>query len=199
MPDYRRAQPERVVDTDNNLVRNPNHIPDQVRLVDLDDTYVCNRSAVINRLRETALDLYLINAKASPPVYKLLDYGRFRFDEQKKQKERQRKLREQNRPIKEFKFKPMIDDHDIGVKLHHIRENLADHDVKVCLDLKRNAFVLTNRWSRPMHEVIADPAFVLNRVLDGLKDHVQPVRLTLTDNQIYAILKFNGQDEEVSD
>jgi translation initiation factor IF-3 len=156
------------------------------------------------RVKDTGLDLYLINGGGTPPVYKLLDYGRFKFDEQKKQRERQRKLREQNRPVKEFKFKPMIDDHDIGVKLHHIKENLADHDVKVCLDLKRNAFVLTNRWKRQMSEVVADPAFVLNRILDELKDHVQPVRLTITDKQVYAVLRYDADglknaDAEVSD
>jgi translation initiation factor IF-3 len=183
-----------VIDTDPNLVRNTNHLPDEVRLVDLDDTYVCSRNTVLTRIRETQLDLYTINAQAKPPVYKLLDYGRFRFEEQKKQREKQRKLREQNRPIKEFKFKPAIDDHDIGVKVHHIRENLADNDVKVCLDLKRNAFVLTNRWARQLSEVIADPAFVLNRVLAELKDHVQPVRLTITDNQVYAVLKHAEQE-----
>lgn len=194
MADPRRSLPESRggKENDRNLVRNPNHLPDEVRLVDTDQTYVCSRSTVINRLRETELDLYLINGTAKPPVYKLLDYGRFRFDEQKKQRERQRKLREQNRPVKEFKFKPMIDDHDIGVKIHHIRENLSDHDVKVCLDLKRNAFVLTNRWRRPMAEVVADPAFVLNRVLDELKAEVQPVRLTVTDNQVFAVLKAEG-------
>jgi translation initiation factor IF-3 len=187
--DHRRSLPNRNTDIDPNLVRNLNHLPNDIRLVDLDGTHLCSRSTVLVRLNETQLDLYLISADATPPVYKLLDYGRFRYDEQKKMRERQKKMREQNRPIKEFKFKPMIDDHDIGVKLHHIRENLADHDVKVCLDLKRNAFVITNRWSRSLHEVISDPAFVLNRVLEELKDQVQPTKLTITDNQVFAILK----------
>jgi translation initiation factor IF-3 len=197
LADYRRSPMERKLDTDPNLVRNTSHLPDEIRLVDFDETYVCSRATAITRMRDTELDLYLVNAQAKPPVYKLLDYGRYRFEDQKKKREQQRKMREQNRPVKEFKFKPAIDDHDIGVKLHHIRENLTDHDVKVCLDLKRNAFVLTNRGRRSLHEVIADPAFVLNRILDELKGQVQPVRLTTTDNQVYAILKNNVQEQEV--
>lgn len=193
MADNRRSLPGKLPDADQNLVRNVNHLPDEIRLVDDEETYICSRNTAATRARETSLDLYLINATAKPPVYKLLDYGRFKFDEQKKERDRQRRMREQNRPIKEFKFKPAIDDHDISVKLHHIRENLTDHDVKVCLDLKRNAFVLTNRWKRSIAEVVADPAFVLNRILSELKDDVQPVRLTMTDNQVYAVLKHLGE------
>lgn len=192
MADNRRV-PNRAPEVDQNLVRNINHLPDEIRLIEGDETYICSRNTAASRIRETSLDLYLINDTAKPPVYKLLDYGRFKFDEQKKERERQRKMREQNRPIKEFKFKPAIDDHDISVKIHHIRENLTDHDVKVCLDLKRNAFTLTNRWKRSISEVVADPAFVLNRILSELKDDVQPVRLTQTDNQVYAVLKHIGE------
>lgn len=186
-----------MTDFDPNLVRNQQQIPDKVRLVDLENTYLATRSEVLTRIRETDLDLYCMNPQAVPPVYKLLDYGRYRYDQQKKKREHQKKMREQNRPIKEFKFKPSIDDHDVEVKVHHIRENLPDHDVKICMDLKRNAFVLTNRWSRTIADAVADPAYVLNRVLDELKDMVQPSRLTVTDNQVYVLLKRQG--DEVSD
>src|ERR1700733_10277418 len=141
---------------DPNLVRNIHNIPEQVRLVDLDRTWVASRSEVQMRIRETALDLYLLNTDVSPPVYKILDYGRFKFDQQKKDREQKKKSREQNRPIKEFKFKPAISDHDVGVKIHHIRENLPEHDIKICMDLKRNAFLLTNRWSRSVASAVAE-------------------------------------------
>jgi translation initiation factor IF-3 len=180
-------------EADPNLVRNLNHLPEQVRLVDLDRTWVASRHEVEDRIRETALDLYLVNREVNPPVYKIMDYGRYRYDQQKKAREQKKKMRELNRPIKEFKFKPSIDDHDVEVKVHHIRENLPDHDIKICMDLKRNAFVLTNRWSRSIAEVVADENFVLNRVLAALTDVVQPSRLNISDNQIGTVLKYNGQ------
>jgi translation initiation factor IF-3 len=190
-------------DIDPNLVRNLNHIPEQVRLVDVDKTWLASRSEVQARIRETNLDLYLINKEVSPPVYKMLDYGRFRFDKQKKDREHKKKMREQNRPMKEFKFKPGIDDHDVETKLHHIRENLPECDVKICMDLKgrggsrQNAFILTNRWTRSIESAVAEPNFVLNRVLGGLLDLAIPTRINITDNQIYAVVKYNG--EVVSD
>jgi translation initiation factor IF-3 len=176
-------------ENDPNLVRNQHQIPERVRLVDLDNTYIASRQEVLARIRETDLDLYRLNGDASPPVYKLLDYGRFRFDQQKKKREQQKKLRELNRPIKEFKFKPGIDEHDVGVKVHHIRENLAQHDVKIFMDLKRNAFVLTNRWSRSIADAVSDDGFVLKRILAELQNDVQPVKLTITENQVFAVLK----------
>lgn len=183
---------------DPNLVLNPNHLPDKIRLVDVDSTYVASRNTVAGRMRETQLDLYLINDKADPPVYKLLDYGKHRFDQQKKNREQQRKLREQNRPVKEFKFKPGIDPHDVEVKLHHIRENILDHDVKICMDLKKNGWILTNRGRNRLTDIVASPEFVLNRIVRDLDGLVQPVRLTITENQIFAVLK-RDRHEEVCD
>lgn len=184
-------------DIDPNLIRNFSHIPDQVRLVDLDKTWIASKQEVITRLKETELDLYKMNVEAKPPVYKLMDYGRFRFDQQKKQKEQKKKQREQTRPVKEFKFKPGCGDHDVAVKIHHIRENLPEHDIKICMDLKKTAFVLTNRWSRTIQEAVSDEDFVLNRVLRELITLVQPVNLNITENQVFAVLRYNG--EEVSD
>jgi translation initiation factor IF-3 len=178
---------------DPNLVQNLHQIPDEIRLVDTDDTYITSKVEVIRRINETQLDLYCINSQTNPPVYKLLDYGRYRYDQQKKMREQKKKMREQNRPIKEFKFKPQIDDHDVEVKIHHIQENIEDCDVKICMDLKRNAFVLTNRWSRTISEVVADPVFVLNRVLNTLGDSVQSTKLIITENMIYSILRKNEE------
>lgn len=181
-------------DADQNLVRNDSHIPERVRLVDLDQTWIATKSEVQARVRETELDLYVIDKESSPPVYKLLDYGRFRFDQQKKQREQKKKQREQARTVKEFKFKPGCGDHDVQVKIHHIRENLPEHDIKICMDLKKTAFVLTVRGKKQISEVVAEENFVLNRILAELKDEIEPVRLRITDNQVFAVLKHHGEE-----
>lgn len=182
---------------DPNLVRNLNHIPDTIRLVDLDKTWIAKKREVLDRLQETSLDLYLLNDDATPPVYKILDYGRYKFDKQKKEREQKKKLRDQARPIKEFKFKPGIDDHDVEVKTQHICANLPEHDIKICVELKsrngnrHNLMVLTNRWQRTIYEVVNDPQFVLNKVVEAVGETAQPIKLTITDNQIFGILKYN--------
>jgi translation initiation factor IF-3 len=186
-------------DTDPNLVRNINHIPDNVRLVDIDRTWLASRSEVQMRIKETSLDLYLVNKDSNPPVYKILDYGKYRFNKQKKEREQKKKMREQNRTMKEFKFKPNIDGHDIKVKLHQIKENISNHDIKICMDLKtrngnkQNIFILTNRGKRSIEEAISSKDFPLNIILNNLQDIIQqPCKLTITENQIFTIIKYNG-------
>ena len=85
-----------------------------------------------NWLTKPALDLVEIVPNASPPVCKILDFGKFRFLEQKKSAE-QRK-RQKIVEIKEIKLRPGIDDHDYEVKMRSVRRFFEEGDkVKVTL------------------------------------------------------------------
>lgn len=72
------------------------------------------------RAEEMGLDLVEISPKANPPVVKIIDYGKFRYHQQKKEKEG-KKSQVQIR-VKEVKLKPNIDTHDFQTKLKHARE-----------------------------------------------------------------------------
>ena len=81
---------------------------------------------------EAGLDLVEIVPNATPPVCKILDFGKFRFLEQKKSSE-QRK-RQKIVEIKEIKLRPGIDDHDYEVKMRSVRRFFEEGDkVKVTL------------------------------------------------------------------
>ncbi len=81
---------------------------------------------------EAALDLVEIVPNATPPVCKILDFGKYRFLEQKKTAE-QRK-RQKVVEIKEIKLRPGIDDHDYEVKMRSVRRFFEEGDkVKVTL------------------------------------------------------------------
>ena len=78
------------------------------------------------------LDLVEVAAAADPPVCKILDYGKFKYQEQKKAAEARKKQKIVE--IKEIKFRPMIDDHDYDVKMRSIRRFFEEGDkVKVTL------------------------------------------------------------------
>jgi len=80
--------------------------------------------------REAGLDLVEIAPQAQPPVCKLLDYGKYKFDLEKKTRE-SRKHQKQVR-IKEIRMQPKIDDHDLDFKTRHVREFLDEgNKVKV--------------------------------------------------------------------
>ena len=81
---------------------------------------------------EQGLDLVEISPSANPPVCKIIDYGKFRYDQTKKEKEN--KKAQHQVKIKEVKLKPNIDEHDLEVKLRHARDFLAKgNKVKVTL------------------------------------------------------------------
>lgn len=73
--------------------------------------------------RERGLDLVEIADSADPPVTKVMDYGKFRYEQQKKAKEQRKKQAHQGE-LKEVRFRPRTDDHDYDFKTKHAREFL---------------------------------------------------------------------------
>jgi translation initiation factor IF-3 len=81
---------------------------------------------------DAGLDLVEIVPNANPPVCKILDYGKYRYLEQKKQAEARK--RQKIVEVKEIKLRPGIDDHDYGVKMRAVRRFFEEGDkVKVTL------------------------------------------------------------------
>ncbi len=74
--------------------------------------------------RDRDLDLVEVNPKAQPPVCKIMDYGRFKYEEKKKQNEARK--RQSQIELKEIKLRPKTDDHDINFKTKHVRRFLED-------------------------------------------------------------------------
>jgi len=106
----------------------------EIRLIDADGTQmgiVAGRDA--QRIAdEKKLDLVKISPTAVPPVCKIMDYSKFRFEQSKKEKEARKKQRTID--IKEVRLSPNIDKHDVEVKLKKAIEFLKDGDkVKVTI------------------------------------------------------------------
>ena len=108
-----------------------------VREVQLIDDTGTNRGIVsfsdaIDLAEQAGLDLVEIVPNATPPVCKILDYGRFRFLEQKKAAEARKKQKVVE--IKEIKLRPGIDDHDYETKMKAVRRFFDEGDkVKITL------------------------------------------------------------------
>jgi translation initiation factor IF-3 len=106
----------------------------EVRLIDVDGGQlgiVSGRDA--QRLaEEKKLDLVKISATAKPPVCKIMDYSKFKFDQAKKEKEARKKQKTVD--IKELRLSPSIDTHDIQVKVKKAIEFLQSGDkVKITI------------------------------------------------------------------
>lgn len=81
---------------------------------------------------EVGLDLVEVSPNAEPPVCKILDYGKYKYEAQKKKAEARKKQKVIE--VKEIKLRPNIDDNDYGVKMRAMRKFLEEGDkVKVTL------------------------------------------------------------------
>ncbi|MDX2073532.1 MAG: translation initiation factor IF-3 [Alphaproteobacteria bacterium] len=103
------------------------HAP-SVRLVDHNGNMV-GVVAVPEALRmaeAAGLDLVEVSPNANPPVCKILDYGKYKYEVQKKAHEARRKQKVIQ--VKEIKLRPTIDKHDLEIKMRHVVEFLEDGD-----------------------------------------------------------------------
>src|SRR5690348_731358 len=106
----------------------------EVHLIDKDGT---NRGTVpiaeaLSAAQEAGLDLVEIAPNSSPPVCKILDYGKYKFQAQKKAAEARKKQKVVE--VKEIKLRPMIDDHDYDVKMRSMKRFFEEGDkVKITL------------------------------------------------------------------
>ncbi len=100
---------------------------ENVRLVgETGEPAIVSMSTALGLAREKNLDLVEISANQDPPVVKIIDYSKFRFDQIKKAKEAKKKQKVIH--IKEIKLRPAIDDHDFDHKINRAKEFLANGD-----------------------------------------------------------------------
>ncbi|MGH6978860.1 MAG: translation initiation factor IF-3 [Brevundimonas sp.] len=112
-------------------------------------------SAALEAAEEAGLDLVEIVATADPPVAKILDYGKFRFQEQKKKAE-QRK-RQKVVELKEIKLRPNIDTHDYEVKTKAMHRFFDEGDkVKVTLRFRGREMAHPELGMKLLNKVQAD-------------------------------------------
>jgi translation initiation factor IF-3 len=93
---------------------------------------VVDRDTALRKAEEAALDLVEISPNAAPPVCKILDFGKYKYEEQKRKNEARKKQKVIE--VKEIKLRPNIDDHDYDVKMRQARNFIGEGDkVKVTL------------------------------------------------------------------
>jgi translation initiation factor IF-3 len=109
----------------------------KVRLIGADGNQVgiVSRDEALAKAEEAGLDLVEIAPQADPPVVKVMDYGKFRYEQQKKERDSRRKGHRTK--IKKIRLSPKVDEHDFETKLKSIRSFIEQGDkVKVTLLFK---------------------------------------------------------------
>jgi len=114
----------------------------QVRLVDEngEQVGVVSIADALRRAENAGMDLMEVSPNADPPVCKILDYGRFRYEAQKKKNEARKK--QKIIEVKEIKMRPNIDTHDYEVKMRAIHRFIDEGDkVKVTMRFRGREMV----------------------------------------------------------
>ena len=103
--------------------------------VDGEQVGVLSREEALKLAEEAGLDLVEIQPNAEPPVCRIMDFGKYKFDLQKKANLQKKKTKQQE--IKELKFRPTTDEGDYLIKLRNLRRFIAEGDkVKVNIRFK---------------------------------------------------------------
>ena len=133
----------------------------EIRCIDEDGEalgVIRTRDALV-RAHEAGLDLVEINATSKPPVCRIMDHGKFKYDQDKKKKEQ--KKRQIIVKLKEVKFHVNVGDHDYETKLRHAQEFLAEgHRVKLSLMFRGRENAHRELGFELMKRIVADLAEV---------------------------------------
>lgn len=100
----------------------------QIRVLDVEGNNlgVMDTYKALKQAQDAGLDLVEINPKAQPPVCKIMDYGKFKYEEKKKAQAAKKNQHEQE--LKELTFRPNTDENDLAHKVNQAKEFLAEGD-----------------------------------------------------------------------
>jgi len=127
---------------------------EEVRLVDQEGNMVgvMHIEEALQAAEDAGLDLVEVSPGAKPPVCKILDYGKYKYEAQKKANEAKKKQKVIQ--IKEIKMRPTIDTHDFEIKMKKVREFLAKGDkVKITIRFRGREMMHKDRGAERMEQI----------------------------------------------
>ncbi len=161
MPVIDKRRPTRDLPQINERIRFP-----EIRVIDTDGSQlgILTPAEALRMAEEKELDLVLVSETAKPPVCRIMDYGKYKFEQEKKAREAKKK--QHTVDIKEVKMRYKIDEHD-----YNVRVNQAQRFLKAGDKVKAT---ITFRGREIQHSNLAEE--LLNRMANDLQDvaEIQP-------------------------
>ncbi|MFO7754127.1 MAG: translation initiation factor IF-3, partial [Desulfobacteraceae bacterium] len=136
---------------------------DEVRVIGTDGEQVgiIPIEKAVAMAEERDMDLVEVSPEAKPPVCRIMDYGKYKYERTKKQQEAKKK--QKTFQIKEIKVRPKTDDHDLETKVKHVRKFIENNDkVKITLVFRGREITLKDQGQE-----------VLNKVVEMTRDFAQ--------------------------
>ena len=129
----------------------------EVRVIDPDGNQVgvIPVRQALEKAADFGLDLVEVSPNANPPVCKIMDYGRYKYEQTKKQQEAKKK--QSTFQVKEIKVRPKTGDHDLQTKIGHIKKFLGKQDkVKVTVVFRGREISLTDMAREQLKYIVAE-------------------------------------------
>lgn len=156
MPVIEKRRNQRDLPTINDRIRFP-----QIRVIDSDGSQlgILTPEEALRLAEEKELDLVLVSETASPPVCRIMDYGKYKFEQEKKAREAKKK--QHTADVKEVKMRYKIDEHDYQVRVNQAQRFLKSGDkVKATITFRGReiqhsnlAEDLLNRMAKDLQEI----------------------------------------------
>jgi translation initiation factor IF-3 len=158
---------------------------DTLRIIGPDKTAlgIMSTKEAMNLAKAENLDLVLIVEKAEPPVARIIELNKYRYEQQKNEKEMAKKARAARIDTKEIKFKPNICEHDLLIKLKHAQEFL-DNGAKVKITVQMRGRENANKSEVFEHFKDAIETHLVNFKYDS--------HLSLNGSRIIGVLFKDG-------
>lgn len=128
-----------------------------VRLVDAEGGQVgiVGIDQALQMSHEAGLDLVEVAPGAEPPVCRIMDFGKFKFQQAKKAQEAKKK--QSQTQVKEIKLRPKIEDHDFGFKMRSVKRFLEEHNrVKVTVQFRGREIAYSEAGRRLLERVMVE-------------------------------------------
>jgi translation initiation factor IF-3 len=129
----------------------------EVRVIDSEGNQVgiIPTYEALARAGDVGLDLVEVSPNANPPVCKIMDYGRYRYEQTKKKQEAKKK--QSTFQLKEIKIRPKTGEHDLQVKINHIRKFIGKKDkVKVTVIFRGREITLSQAGRDLLAQIAAE-------------------------------------------
>jgi translation initiation factor IF-3 len=149
---------------------------EKVRLITDEGPLIVTIQEALQRAKEAELDLVEVSGDQDIHVVKLIDYGKYRFEQLKKSKEAKKKQHVVT--VKEIKIRPRIDNHDYEIKKKHAQEFLQKGDkVKVTLRFRGREMLHADLGMN-----------IVNRMVEDLKEFATPEKIPAQDGRTIVVV-----------
>ena len=152
MRDRRRSNNNRDLTKTNERIRFPN-----IRVIDSEGEQlgIITPKEALAIAEEKGLDLVLVSETANPPVCKIMDYGKYKYEQDKKQKEAKKK--QHNADVKEVKMRYKIEEHDYNVRVKNAERFLKSGDkVKATVSFRGREIQHSNLAEKLLRRMASD-------------------------------------------